>query len=65
MRFLRAGLLVAALALPVAAQAPRFVKIDVQIRSEALLERHRAGRGGELPETVEIRMPLTLVKSVL
>jgi len=65
MRFLSAVLMVAALALPVAAQVPRFVKIDVQLKSEAFLERNRTGGGRELPETVEIRMPLSLVKAAL
>jgi len=65
MRFLGAGLLVAALALPVAAQAPRFVKIDIQARPEALCESHKTAWGRDLPETVEIRMPLSLVKAAL
>jgi len=65
MRFLSAVLLVAALALPVAAQAPKFVKIDIQLKSEALLERNRTDSGRELPETIEIRMPLSLVKASL
>jgi len=91
MRFLSAGLLSAALALPVAAQAPRFIKIDVQVRPDApgavprapdapgavprapdaqagpegLLKRRKTAWGRELPEKIEIRMPLSLVKAAL
>jgi len=63
MRFLSAGLLVVVLALPVAAQVPRIVKIDIQVKSESILERHKTDKGRELPEAVEIRMPLSLVKA--
>jgi uncharacterized ubiquitin-like protein YukD len=65
MRFLNTGLLVAVLSLPVAAQPPRFVKIDIQVKSQGLLENGRDGKGREMPENIEIRMPISLVKAAL
>ncbi|MBI4912470.1 MAG: hypothetical protein HY823_07015 [Acidobacteria bacterium] len=51
--------LLAPLALPLAAQAPRFIKVDIVSKSL----KHRHGNDG--PNQVHIRLPLNLAKGVL
>jgi hypothetical protein len=65
MRHFLAGLAVAAIVMPAAAQSPKFIKIEITANSDLALKHGKKALGGELPETVEIRFPLALAKAVL
>jgi hypothetical protein len=55
--------LAASLALPLGAQAVRFIKVDIV--SKTMLQRHARHHDPEGPSEVHIRMPISLAKGVL
>ena len=54
--------LAASLSLPLAAQAARFIKVDIVSKS---LHNHAKRKGVDGPTEVHIRMPISLAKGVL
>jgi len=65
MRYLGTCLLAAALVLPVSAQAAKFVKIEIALKSEALMKHANKTLGKDRPENVLIRLPISLAKAFL
>ena len=65
MRYLGTCLLAAALVLPASAQAAKFVRIDIALKSEALLKHGDKTPGKNRPETIQIRLPISLAKAFL
>jgi hypothetical protein len=65
MRRFLTTLMAAAIIMPAAAQSPKFIKIEVVASSERAIKHGKMALGGELPDTVEIRLPLTFAKAML
>lgn len=54
--------LVASLSLPLAAEAARFIKVDIVSKS---LHNHARHRGVDGPTEIHLRMPISLAKGIL
>jgi len=65
MRFLATCLLATAFVLPVAAQSAKFINIEIYLETKALKERNNKVFGKDTPETVQIRLPISLAKAFL
>jgi len=64
MRYFGVGLLAAALVLPAAAQSAKFINVEIISRSGRLPKMGKADES-KLPETVQIRLPISLAKAFL
>ncbi|MDR2697407.1 MAG: hypothetical protein LBB40_02905 [Holophagales bacterium] len=65
MRYFRSGLLAAALILPATAQSAKFINVEVISQSRHLSKLGKKGTEKVLPETIQIRMPVSLAKAFL
>jgi len=65
MRNFGACLLAAALVLPAAAQSAKFINAEIISQSRHLTKKGKNSTDSELPETVNIRLPISLAKAFL